>query len=283
MVGRRKSTYKIKLMFVFWTAALWMFVMPLAAGAESIVFDEAELFSSEEKTELEELGQKLEKEYKMNFLMLTIDDAHGMSSAQFAEEFYEKEGYDTNGRSGGIVLIIDMDNRQMNLITTGSMIYYITDAREERIYDAGEDYVREKEYADAMYAMLRQVQTYMEKGIPDNQYTYDTETGKIVYHRSLTSMDVLMAFAAAFLCAGGACFVLYRKYSVVKEYEYQINQNAEINLTGREDRLVRQFVTQRKIPRNPPPDSGGIGGGGRTSTHTSSGGRTYGGGHGRGF
>lgn len=281
MVDERKSVYRIKVIFVFWAVVLWMFALPGNVRAQGCVFDEAGLFSAAKRTELEELGQKLEKEYKMNFLMLTTDDAYGMSSAQFAEDFYEKEGYAANGRSGGIVLIIDMDNREMNLISDGSMIYYITDAREERIYDAGEDYLRKKEYGNAMYAMLRQVEAYMEKGIPNNQYSYDTETGKIVYHRSLTSMDVIIAFAAAFLSAGGVCFVLYRRYSVVKEYEYQVNQNAEINLTGRQDRLVNQFVTQRRIPKSPPPGSGGSGG--RTSTHTSSGGRTYGGGHGRRF
>ena len=131
-----------------------------------------------------------------------------------------------------------------------------------------------------MLAMLDTVIDDLEAGIPGNQYTYDTETGKIVRYRSLTTSDVLLAFAAAMLLSGITVFILYRNYTVVKKYKYSTQKNANIQITGQQDRLINQFVTHRKI-ENDPPSSGGDSG--RTSTHQSSGGNTYGGGHGRGF
>lgn len=284
MVERNCDTYGLKGAAFFIIVFLWMVFLPGTVLAESGVFDKAGLFSHSETIQLEALARELENEYKMNFLVLTTDEAYGMSSAEAAEAFYEENGYDTNERNGGIVLLIDMDNREMNLVTNGDMIYYITDSREERIYDAGEEYIRDGEYGKTMYAMLHQVQVYMEKGIPDNQYTYDAETGKIIRHHGITSGEWLLALAAALFTAAAVCLVLYRKYTVVPKYEYRIGQNAGMNLTGKEDRLVNQFVTRRRIPKNPTGNGGGsTGGGGRTSTHTSSGGGSFGGGHGRGF
>lgn len=287
MVERAGGTYRIKRICFLLLAALWVLLCARTAAAQSSVFDGAGLFSGKECKELDELAQKLEKKYKMNFLLLTAAETGGFSASQYAEAFYEDKGYDANGKKGGIVLLIDMDNREMNLTTDGNMMYYITDEREEKIYDAGEPFLRRGEYGNAMYAMLKKTEEYMEAGIPGNQYVYDTETGKIIRYRSVTASEALIAFAAALLCAGTSCIVIYRRYSSVRKYEYEISQNAGMELLKKEDRLVNQFVTKRRIPKSTPSGGGGggrsSGGGGRTSVHRSSSGRSYGGGHGRKF
>ena len=292
MVERRTVTYdkyteKLRALQRFCLLAVVCLLFAgsvVCAQASEHVFDIADLFSTSETNRLSELAEELEETYDMKFLMLTVDDAQGRSSRDAAEYFYESGGYDSNGKRGGSVLLIDLDNRELNLVTNGEMILYITDAREERIYDAGYEYASEGDYGEAMIAMLEQTAAYMKKGIPDNQYTYDTETGRIVRHRSISLSDWLLAAGIAVLCASFACFFLYRRYRRVEQYEYSIGQNADIRITGKEDRLVNQFVTHRRIPRDPPPD-GGSGGSsaGRSSTHTSGGGGTFGGGHGRSF
>lgn len=283
-----------------WLAALCAMLMVFVCGMFSFraaaaehVYDLAELFSSSESSRLETLASELESEYKMHYFLLTTDNAYGMSSSEFAEYFYEEEGFDSDGKKGGIVLLIDLENRELNLVTNGDMIYYITDAREENIYNEGYSYASEGEYGEAMYAMLSQVQEYMEEGVPGNQYTYDSETGRIVEYKSITSTDLMIAVLVPLLVAGIVCFILYRKYSVVEKYKYEVRQNSDMKLTGQQDRLVNQFVTQRRIQRNPPPGEGGMMGGpgggmggsfgGRSTTHTSSGGGTFGGGNGRRF
>lgn len=61
-------------------------------------------------------------------------------------------------------------------------------------------------------------------------------------------------------------------------YRYPYRQNAQLDLTERQDQLVNSFVTTRRIPK--PSNNNGGGGGG--STTNSSGGGTFGGG-GRSF
>lgn len=247
--------------------------------AEYQIQDDAQLFSVQEKRQIEQLAEEIDGQYQMNVLVMTCDDANGMESRDVLENTYEEYSMHTNDARGGIAYIIDMDNRELNLVTERDMIYYITDQREQRIYDAAQEYASDGEYGEAMTAMLDKTLEYLKSGIPKNQYTYDTETGKIVRYRSLTRADILVAFLAALAVAAIVTVVLYRSYTVVKKYRYSTAQNAKLNITAQHDRLVNQFVTHRKIERNPP--SGGDGG--RTSTHHSSGGNTYGGGSGRKF
>lgn len=261
---------------------LMVFGRGMTVRAEILIRDDAGLFYFEEIQEIREISEQIDKRYRMNILVATTLQTRGKSSADYLEQLYEDAGLADNDAAGGVALVIDLDNRELNLVTERDMIYYITDAREEEIYDAGYEEVSREEYGKSMLAMLKKVQDFLGAGIPGNQYTYDIETGRIVRHRAILPWEAALAFAAAFLCGFLVCLVIYRRYTVVKPYRYAVEQNAEIRITDREDRLVNQFVTHRRIPKNPPP-SGGSGGGGRTSVHQSSGGHSFGGGHGRKF
>ncbi len=278
MVEQRIAKRKMAgwLLFLF----LCLILTGTDATAQCRVQDDAQLFSEQEVQKIEDVSEEIDAQYQMNVFVMTCEDAEGKKSNEILEDTYEKYGLESNEARGGIALIIDMDNRELNLVTERDMIYYITDSREDKIYDAGQKYASDGAYADAMIAMLKKVQEYLKDGIVNGQYTYDTETGKIVRYRSLTTKDVMAAFFTALLASVITSAAVYRSYTVEKKYRYSTEQNAKLRITAQNDRLVNQFVTHRRIERDPP--SGG-GDSGRTSTHHSSGGHTYGGGKGRGF
>lgn len=256
-------------------------VLDVQAAVE--VRDKAELFTGKEIEKIQELASEIDQDFKMNVLVFTTDSNSGKTSREKIENEYEKLRFASNGAHGGIAFIIDLENRELNLVSEGDMRYYITDEREERIYDEGYEYAGEGEYGKSMYAMLDKSYTYLKKGIPNDQYLYDSETGKIVRYRSVSLMDVLLALIVAVVVAGIAYAGVWRSYRVVKKYGYPVSQNADMRITGQKDRLVNQYVTERRIPKNDSHGSSGHGSSGRTTTHTSSGGHSYGGGHGRKF
>lgn len=278
MVERYRTERKIP--FLLLILCMWLCLSGMTVYAECLVQDDAQLFSDSEIQQIEELSKEIEDSWQMNVLVMTCDDADGRESNEVLEDTYEAYGLESNDAKGGIALIIDMDNRELKLVPERDMIYYITDYREERIYDAAQKYASDGEYGEAMTAMLRKILECMKSGIPDNQHTYDTETGEITYYHSLTAEDVLMALAGALLVSTLVTVILYRSYKVVKKYRYSTEQNARLTITAQNDHFVRQFETHRRIERE---SSGGGGESGRTSTHSSSGGHTYGGGSGRGF
>ena len=252
----------------------------VSVSAQYQIQDDAQLFTTAEVQQIENKAEEIDEQHQMNVFVMTCEDAKGKESREVLEDTYESYGLEKNDARGGIALIIDMDNRELNLVTERDMMYYITDYREEKIYDAAQSYASDGEYGNAMIAMLKKVQQYLNEGIPNKQYTYDTETGRIVRYHSLSSGDILLAFFAGLMVAAIVSVILYRSYTVVKKYRYSTEKNARLKITAQNDILVNQFVTHRRIEKDPP--SGG-GDSGRTSTHHSSGGHTYGGGKGRGF
>ena len=65
----------------------------------------------------------------------------------YADDFYMDNGYYDNGMDGGILFLIDMDNRQVWISTAHDMRYYLTDERLEDVIDAGYEELTEEKYA----------------------------------------------------------------------------------------------------------------------------------------
>ena len=157
------------------------------------------------------------------------------------------------------------------------MIRYLTDARIDAVIDAGYDNLKAKNYADGILEMLNETESYLEDGIPSDQYNYDTETGKISRYRSITVYEAIGAAVIALLCGGGFAAAVLGSYRLKrKTYRYPYESQAKVHFTRRDDQFLHRSITQRRIPRDPP--SGGGGGGSQSSTHTSSSGTSHGGG-----
>lgn len=252
---------------------LAMFLLPLGVQAEeSQVADQAELLTPEEENALTGRMEALEEEWKQTFVVVTTKDAEGKEAREYADDFYDSHGYGDNG----VLYLIDLDNGELWISTAGNMIRFLTDARIQQVLDAGYEDIRQGSYERGLERMLDRTEEFLEEGIPGNQFSYDPETGEVSRHRSVTGMEALLA-AAAGLAAGGIFIgaVCARYKMKTGTYTYPFRQKGSLSLTREEDILVNQVVTHRRIPKNPPPGSGG---GGRSTVHTSSAGRSHGGG-----
>lgn len=245
--------------------SLLLFLNPTRtwAAGRARVTDEAQLLDSGEEAEIQEKAQSMANEWGYDFLVYTTEDAGGKSSGTCAEDYY----LDNASQDNGIVYIIDMDNREVNLRTSGAMIDVLSDARIDRILDDAYEYVSDGEYADTFLVMLDDTQTYLEK------------PGDGSHGPGLLSIALI---AAALGMAGGIIFffsVMARYRMKTGTYRYDYRENGALKLNVQKDRLINRFVTHRHIERKPP--EGHSGGGG--STHVGSGGHTFGGGKGRSF
>ncbi len=273
----------------FFSAVLLMALVFLAFGASaqakarSDVQDYAQLFSENEAAGIANLASDIARDMAFHVFVLTADDTRGMSSRDYLEQMYEEMGYPEEDAKGGIAFFIDMDNRELNLVTQGDAIYYITDSREESVYDAGFGYARQGSYGQAMYAMLKAAQQFFASGIPDGQYVYDTETGRVTRHRSLRGWEWALSACGSLAAAAAVCLGARHRYRTVQRYAYEMDGKADFQVRHRQDLLVNQFETARRIEDPPPPPQNGGGDAGRTTVHRSSGGNTYGGGNGREF
>lgn len=245
------------------------------------VFDEADLFSQEEIDSIDEAITKLQTETDMDYAVLTIDDAEGKTSQEYADEYYEATGLGTHGNYSGMLYLIDMDNREICISAEGDMMRYLTDERVDVILDHAFEEVSDGDYAGSALSVLQDVSAYISSGIPDNQYNYSSESGDVdpYFQRGFPILALVFGLAAGLAAALITFFRIKGKYQLTSEtYHYPLSEKSDLKMTVSEDRLINQFITHRRIPKSPPPSSGARTSGGRTTTHRSGSGRVHSGG-----
>lgn len=270
-----------------WGAAQNMAPVSVGEGAQR-VFDLAGLLTEEECGRFEEQIAGMRTAMNMDVVLVTTDETDGKSAEQYADDFYDEGGFGTRSDYSGVLFLIDMDNREIYISTSGTMIRFLTDKRVDKMLDRAYLYAGDGDYAGVMRQFLADTVTYFREGIPGGQYNYDTETGRISIYRSIRWYEALLAFAVAFFCGTAACLTVRREYAMKQErgraagYNLAYRADARFAFHDQNDVLVNSFVTRRVLPRNTGGgrmSGGGFGSGGqRSSSHTSGGGRTHGGG-----
>ncbi|MDD2959187.1 MAG: TPM domain-containing protein [Lachnospiraceae bacterium] len=248
------------------------------AAGTALVDDKARLLSAEEIASLTDQATEIAESSNWDIMLVTADDAEGKTSEEYGEDYY----MENKTTLDGVIYLIDMDNRNLKIATSGDALYYLTDDRIETMLDHAEGYAGDGEYYNCLASFLNDTVDYIEAGIPEDQYMIDSKTGEIVRYqkpKSITVPEVLIALLIA-AAAGAAVFAgVAGKYTMKwGNYSYDVRENSSLKLRRKEDFFVNRIVTQRRIPKDPPPSSGGS----STTTHTGSGGNTFGGGE-RGF
>lgn len=253
-----------------------------AMAGEERVFDQAGIFSQEEKAEFEEKAQALEEKMNMAVAILTTDDAKGQSAGTYAENFYIGKKLGVGEDYSGVIFSIDLDNRELYIAPVGKMNRYLTDKRWNAILDEAYEGASEGEYGECVRSFLNGVSKYYEAGIPSGQYNYDQNTGQINVYRSIRWYECLLAVLAAFGAAAGVCAGVKREYSMKKQRSLAENSltayraDCSLQFTDKTDHLIGKTVTHVIVPKENH-GGGGPSAGNRSTTHSSSG-RSFGGG-----
>ena len=257
---------------------LMSFSEPVSAAGGASVSDRARLLTLDERERLEEMAEELAEEYGYDLLLVTTDDAGGATARDYADEFYEE--YATG--DDGAVYLIDMDNREIYISTSGRMRYILNDDRIEELLDACYNRVREGDYAGGFSKMLEKTERFLEAGVEKGTYTVDEVTGERHRYRApnrISGMEALIALAAAVISGGALFGTVSGRYQMKRGSDsYAWQENCRLRLQGKQDTLVNRVVTRRRIPRPSSTGSGGGSGGSRSTVHTSSSGRSHGGG-----
>lgn len=271
----RKWKMPTKTIFLAMIFSLVMAIPVWAVGIQ--IQDDAELLDLQAEIELKMELEAAEAETGWDIILLSIADAGGKSAQTYAEDLYDENLVIEDG----VTCVIDMDNREIAVQTTGEAIFYLTDARIETILDIGYVSVVNECYQDAYSAMLGEILACYEMGANGN-YAYDVDTGKVTTYKSLEWEEILISLVFGLLVTIGIGAAIIAKYRMkFGQYKYNLAEKSHIQLTGKTDNFIRETTTRKRIPRNNGGGGGRSGGGhssGRSSTHRSSSGRSHGGG-----
>ncbi|MGK0550579.1 TPM domain-containing protein [Enterococcus faecalis] len=244
-----------------------------ADAAMTSVDDGANLLTTEQIAQLNQRMKPLAAKSKASIFIVTTTYNDQDSPQEFADRYILKQ---VGKNQNAILFLIDMDNRQTYLSTSGNMIDYMDDQRIDDTLTAITTEMSNGNYYGAAQQFLAKTNTYFEKGVPGGHYRIDEATGKIIRYKVITPLEMAIAVIGALVAGLAFFFVTISRYQLKSgTYRYPFREKASLDLTQHTDQLTNSFITTRRIPRN---NNSGGGSGGGSTTHSTGGGSFGGGG-----
>ena len=150
----------------------WM--MAFSVSAKSIIIDDqAELLSDRQETLLEDIASRIAEAGMTDVMFLTTNDAMGMTARDYADSFLDN--YMTS--DDGIAMLIDMDNRTLQIETAGKMIDILYDSRLNACLDNAFVFVSAQDYYGVFLSMGNDILSYIDQG-GGAYFNYNSDTGE---------------------------------------------------------------------------------------------------------
>ena len=278
-----------KKILVLLTALCMLFSALPVFGAEMTeqrVFDYAELIDEADEREMHLWIQDMRENWGMDLAYLTTNDTEGKSVQQYGADFYVEHDLGLGENYDGVIFVLDMGNREGQIITSGKAIDIYTDYYIDQMWDNMVDYLSGGDYYNAFFSL------YMDMNELAGEYEqYQTDPDSFISDYSkaqkqksiFTSLGIAAIFSL--VIAGFAVSSMKKACRNVRPYtdgRAYLKENG-FYLTTNQDSFATTHTSMMPIPRDDDDHhSGGIGGswGGGSSTF-SGGGRSFGGGGGK--
>lgn len=294
----KKRCLPIVVLLMLLLLPVWGNAVESGVDTTQKVYDYAGLFTQEQTGKLQERCKALAQTTNNDIVILTISSNDTASTLAYAEDFYDYNGFGVGAAKDGILLIIDMDNRMLQTVTTGkgsqSSAYTVIDpqrlsAMEDDIYR----YLTAKDYYGGATSFLDRTEKYFTQGADTafwNKYNSDSNfqndlnldnggAGNVPnYAQRFVQKLPFGAFFGLVIAVLIVCILRSRNKTVAlarAAAAYEVP--GSFIITASEDTFVSTHTSVTPIQQS----SGSSGGGG--GFHTGSSGTSHGTGGGRSF
>lgn len=250
-----------------------------------LIVDHAGLLTADEISLLEAQARAIADTYAMDVVILTENTLSGKSPQDYADDYYDANGYGQGDNASGMLLLISMEERDWYLSTCGDAIYALTDYAIERL---GEELVSGLQigYAVGVRMFLTSLPSYLdayENGTPVDGYSnqngsfYHGDREDVVYYRENTSPNLLLSVTLGLVIAAISIGAMASSMNSKRPQRNASGylRRGSLRLLRDQDMFLYSNVTKTRKPE-PQNHSGG-----GSSVHHSSGGRSHGGGGGK--
>lgn len=249
----------------------WLSCPVSAAGRNTRLVDQAELLDASEQADILNELNAVSQKHQVDLVIVTTDMISPKSPQQYADDFFDYNGYGYGSERDGVLLLISMEDSDWWISTSGYGITALTDAGIEYI---GEQITPDLSIGDYAYAFQRYIELCDEFiAAARNGRPYDTQNlPKEPFDIVLTILfSVVIGFTVAFI----ATAVMKGQLKSIRSQRGAVNyvKAGSLNVSEVQDMFLYRDVTRRSKPQSSS--------GGGSSTHRSSSGRSHGGGGGK--
>lgn len=246
---------------------LGMVFLPINAKAAEVhpprFVDVANLVEDYEEAQITAELDEISESLQFDVVIVTVNSTGGKSMRDYADDFFDYNGYGMGDDFDGTLLLVNMEYREWYISTTGYGIKALTDSDLDYIGENVADYLAVGEYANAftMFAHL-----------------VEDEVLKAQDSEKLSVSEILVKIPIALVIGGLISFIpvtfMKRKMNNVemKREASDYMKRDRVAITDSRDIFLYRTVNRIRRPQNE---------GGGSSTHRGSSGRSHGGRGGR--
>lgn len=227
--------------------------------------DEADILSDTEEEKLLKNLDEVSERQKCDVVIATVASLNGQSPMNYADDFYDYNGYGYGKNRDGILLLISMENRDCWISTYGYGMTAFTDAGLAYIQDQFLSDLSDGNYFESFTTFAELCDSFITQARTEKPY----DTGNLPrtpLFPFFIAADFLIGFVIALILA----FVKKGKLKSVRPETQAQNYTVpgSLFLSVNQDWFINKTITTRKIQQENPSGS---------STHSSSSGTTHGG------
>ncbi len=219
------------------------------------VYDYEGLLTSDELSALSEKLDRISETYQCAVVIVTDSDLGGKTPTEYADDFYDYNGFGYNETRDGILLFVSLAERKWATSTCGKGIEIFTDSDLYYIEDSFKPYLSSGDY----YTAFDTFADLCEEEIS----THGKFQFSITYLFMGLVAGVVIAFIVVLIMKGQLKSVRYQAAA------HNYMRNNSMRISEQRDIFLYSTVSRRAKPKD--------NGSGGSSTHTSSSGSSHGG------
>lgn len=255
------------------------------ADASTLVVDSADLLTDAEEADLLQLAGEISQRQQCDVVIVTENDIGFKSPMEYADDYFDNNGYGRGSERSGILLLLSMAERDWWISTRGFAIQAFTDDGIQYLWDKASSQISNGSYAIGFRAYLNAADTMLsayhgtleERELSNFQDEFNQFTGNGPRQKPSVVKTTLFALAAGFMLAFLPSSTLRAQLKSVRAKYNATNYKRpdSMHLDRTRDIYLYANTTSRLI------ETQRSSGGGGSSTHISSSGATHGGGGGK--
>lgn len=152
--------------------------IPVLADADELldcekdyVIDGAGLLTSTEKAELIQTLSSLSAQYNVELAVVTLDSLDGYHIDDYSDRFYDRLNYGFGSYRNGVMLMIEMEDRNVTVMSNGQSGIALSQSATEDIRQAVTPALSEGEYAQAFHIFATECAYHLDGNI--NGFPFD--------------------------------------------------------------------------------------------------------------
>lgn len=263
--------------------------MEAVAAVPGNVKDYLNYLKDNEVSELQSEIDKVKGDFSLDVVIVITNKTDGKSSMEYADDYYDKNGYGVGGDHSGLLMLINMEKREVWISTTGKAIDIFTDSRISDMVSHVKTLLSNGKYYDASKIFISDVRNYASMGVPNGQHRVDTGANPGTYpeintgvNSQMTYMDRVIRLTKSFMV-----FIIALAVSIIATVLVSISGKGKVTINNQtyegkgsfvlsdvRDDFIRESTTRTKIQKSSNSSDT------NSSTHSSSSGTSHGGGGG---